>query len=240
MTIQKYPEQKANTTYEIGTRLRGFSKHHLKRIAKDNDIESKNKCLEKKYVPHVTFLRPFCIKENYNEGNLIKSFNNFCKKEKNILFKFNITDLGYFNNNEKIIFARINSRGKLEEFVQNMEESLNPLIDFKRPKIKKEKDPHIIPHITLFKSDEIKNFQKEFETIKNKIDFPIEQYMVRAYLLKKENNKKTILREYDFCLNKSLKRTNALDKEIFKKTIEEFERKKILKSSKDGFKKIKR
>lgn len=217
-------------TYEIGTRLRGFSKDHFKNLAKSKENSEENDYLNKKYVPHITFLRPFYIKENSEESELISRFGDFCEKDGG-LYRFQITNLNYFPNKQKVIYGKISPENEITEFSENLEKQIYDMIKYKHEKIKNPGDPSMTPHVAIFKNRENENFKQALRELQKSIDLPIDQFLIRTYLLKD----KQILREYDFCLERSLKRDETMDPATFRKTIDSFTSKTGLKPSPNGF-----
>lgn len=202
-------------SYHIGTRLRGFSKSFLKvQKAKTNNKEIK-------YVPHITFLRPFYTT---NENQLIETFNQTLSKYEEPI-KFQITKFNYFNNDKKIVHTTIQQNSEIENIIHSLENNLEKIIQFKHKKI----EDKINLHTTISEEKDTSIMKKLDEII-----LPIDQYLLRVYLLKN----KLILREYDFYLNQSLTREDAINKELFKETIKEFQSKTGLKASPNGFIKI--
>lgn len=198
--------------YHIGIRLRGFSKSFFKvQKAKINNNDMK-------YVPHTTLLRPFYTT---NENELIKIFTNTLSQYTNPI-SFQIININYFNNNKYIIKAEIKKNPKIENIIHSLEGNLEKIINFKHPKI----ENRINLHTTISKEENLSIMQNLDQSI-----LPIDQYLLRIYLLK---NKK-ILREYDFYLNKSLERNDAINKELFKETINQFQKQTGLTPSHIGF-----
>lgn len=201
--------------YHIGIRFRGFAKSFLKiENAKTNDNNPH-------YVPHMTLLRPFYAT---NEKELINAFNDTLKQYTEPI-KFTLTDINYFNNEQKVIKAEIKRNPEIEGIIHNLEGGLENIIRFQHEKIGEE----INLHSTISIEDDLTVLPKLDHSI-----LPIDQYMLRIYLLK-HTDPKQILKEYDFYLGRSLKREEAISKDLFKDTIAAFTAKTGLKPTPNGF-----
>lgn len=201
--------------YYIGTKLRGFSRKFLS--GKKELISP-----EEEYLSHITFIRPFFTK---NEKRVIETFKKTCENLKEPI-KFQIENWGVFDlieNEEKIIYAGINSNKSLDFFVDSLEKNLNQLIQYESKKIGDKR----VFHATLGMEKE----PNRIESLLKEEVFPIDQYLLRTFILK---NKK-IFFEYDFFLQKMLNEEESSNKELFKKTIEAFKEKTGLTPSKNGF-----
>jgi 2'-5' RNA ligase len=207
-------------SFHIGIRLRGFSKSFFK-IQKAKSNNNNNNI---KYVPHITLLRPFYTTD---ENQLIENFNNTLSQYKDPI-KFQITDFDYFDNDKKIIHGKIKQNHEIEKMIDSLESNLEKIIQFKHPKIGNK----INLHTTISEEPDL----SIIKYLDNMI-LPIDQYLLRVYLLKHHENtkQKLILREYDFYLNRSLTREEAKDKELFKETINQFTKKTGLIPTYKGF-----
>lgn len=202
--------------YHIGIRLKGFSKSFFK-IQKDKTNNN-----ESNYVPHITLLRPFYTE---NERELIEIFNKTLSQYEDPI-KFTIKKINYFNNDKKIIKAEIEKNPEIENIIHSLESNLEKIIYFASEKQGNE----INLHTTISEDNNLLLLDKLDHEI-----LPIEQYLLRIYLLKHYENKKLILREYDLYLKKSLIREEALNKELFKETIKEFTKRTGLIPTLNGF-----
>ncbi|MDP2629066.1 MAG: 2'-5' RNA ligase family protein [Nanoarchaeota archaeon] len=202
--------------YHIGTRARGFVKEYLREIKNDVDKEQ----TQKKYVPHMTLIRPFTTK---NETRLIETFENFCSQQKELI-PFTIEDFDAFYNPERIFYVKIRENQKLVDFINSLETSLIGKIKYIQKEIKEDNGRTL--HLTI--SQGIPDF-KVFRKLNKQL--PIDQYLLRVYLLKN----KLILREYDFPLERMLTRDEAKNDFLFKETINAFTEKTGLVPSQDGF-----
>lgn len=205
--------------YHVGIRLRGFSKSFFK-VQK-----AKSEQNDEKYVPHITLLRPFYAN---NEKELIEVFYQTLNQYKDPI-KFNITDFGYFDNSKKIIKGEIDYNPQIENIIHSLENNLEKIIKFENEK----PEDKINLHVTISEQNDL----SIMKYLDNQI-LPIEQYLLRIYLLKHNQNpkQKLILNEYDFYLeNHLLSREEAKDKELFRQTIKNFQMQTGLKSSSKGF-----
>jgi 2'-5' RNA ligase len=212
--------------YEIGTRLRGFAKNHIRNL-NEKLSEDFNMKKEEKIIPHLTFLRPFYTQ---NEEQLISNFNQTLQKQKDPIY-FTINNFGIFRNEQKTFYANIKQNPQIENLIGRLENSLEGIITYRDQKISlPEEENSINLHSTILKIPDYL-LPRTIEYINKNPLKKIEQGLLRVYLLKD----KKILREYDFFLEKSLERNEAKDKEIFQRTMEQFKTKTNLIPSPEGF-----
>jgi len=205
--------------YHIGIRLRGYAKDYLKALTCEI---SKNFCLEtlleKQIVPHITLLRPFTTE---NESKLVKSFGNVLSKYNKPIF-YELNGFGVFENEEKVIYAKVNNNSDIEDLNFNLEWELTNKINFLESK------PISPPNLNMrtfhcsVVSEGINQYFNEIKSFIENQPFPKTICpLFRVYLLRD----KFILREYDFYLNKNLERFDAINPFVFQETVAEFKKK---------------
>jgi len=214
--------------YHIGIRLKGYARDYFKAltcaISKKFDLDALS---EKRIVPHVTLLRPFTTN---NESGLITSFGEVLSNYTNPIF-YNLNGFGVFDNEEKVIYAKLDKNSDLEDIALDLESGLSNKIKFLVDKIKL---PSEEDRLNLHCSIASKGINKYFNEIEHFIEgqnFPKTTCpLLRIYLLK--NN--FILREFDFYLKKNLERWDAINPFVFYETVENFKTATNIRISNEG------
>ena len=199
--------------YEIGTRLTGYPKDYITSLT--CRINHKYELMQgKKFVPHLTFLRPF---ETRDEQNLIETFNEvLC--EFNSPISYSLDGFNIFKNQNKVVYANIEKNFEIEGIINSLEESLQENISFIHPKIFLPGEEKTNLHCAIASRD-VNEYYSDILQYLDRQDFePLEQPLYRVYLLRN----KLILREYDFALRRSLRRWEAKDPILFEDTKEAF------------------
>jgi 2'-5' RNA ligase len=205
-------------SYHVGIRLHGYAKDFIKALTCEISKNFNLGNLEKRIVPHMTLIRPFTTE---NEIELVDSFEETLSAYKNPLF-YTLKGFDVFENNEKVIYSRVEKNPEIEKIISGLEKSFGNNIHYANEKINLPSDEN---EINLHCSIIDKNANAYLDYIKNFVSqqkFPEQvQPVFRIYLLK--NN--FILREYDFYLKKSLERFDAINPFVFKETLSKFREK---------------
>ena len=204
--------------YHVGIRLNGYARDFIKaltcEISKQFDLNN----LEKRIVPHITLLRPFSVKD---EEKLVHSFEDTLSKYENPMF-YTINGFGTFENEEKVIYSKIEKNKQIEEIIFDLEKSFGDNINYLSQKINL---PSEKENTNLHCSIVAKGANAYFDYIKDfikKQNFPEQvQPILRIYLLRND----FILKEHDFYLEKSLGRFDAINPFVFRETLEMFRKK---------------
>jgi len=213
--------------YEIGTRLKGYSKNYLKALTCEISKKFNATDLEKKIVPHLTFLRPF---KTENEPELIGLFEEILSQYKESI-NYSLEGFGAFKNKEKVFYGKIGSNPQIEDMINNLENSLEENINFIHPQVRLPEDKNKINlHCSIISSG-VKEYYSEISDFLDKQNFKeIVNPLLRVYLLKND----FILREFDFYLNLNLERFDAINPFIYRETEKAFEDKTGHKITKEG------
>jgi hypothetical protein len=203
--------------YHIGTRLRGYPKNYIKALSCEISKKFNLTGLEKKIVPHLTFIAPF---ETRNEKEVVNIFSRTLSKYSFSKLKFpiiyDIDGFGCFDNQEKVIYANIKSNEFIEEIVSDLKHSLNEQINYCDGNSFNESGINL--HCTIVGKD-VNPYYKDIMKFLDEQPFEKTKHpLFRVYLLKNS----FILREYDFYLEKSLERFDAINPFVFDLTKEKF------------------
>ncbi len=220
MSDQKH-QQDRGPKYQIGTRLRNYSKKYIKTLTCDLVDQYKvSEYATERIVPHITFLRPFHLRNGQeDEEELISIFNNILSSQPKPIF-FGLNGFGIFRNQTPVFYAQVPKNPAIERMVRELDGNLSGIIDYKHPKITLPGEDEINLHVAVL-SKGTRDIVADIEDLLSSRPFPqMTLPLLRVYLLKGES----ILREHDFYLNQSLNRAQATSPLLFdEKTLPAFE-----------------
>lgn len=213
--------------YEIGTRLKGYSRDYLKALTCEISKKFDMGNLTKRIVPHLTFLRPFATN---SEQELIEVFEEILSKY-NEPINYTLEGFGTFENEEKVVYGKIKSNFQIENIINDLEKSLEKNIRFLNSRIRLPQEKNKINlHSSIISKGANKYFSEIKDFLKKQNFREMTHALLRVYLLRD----KIILREFDFYLNENLERWDAINPFVFQETKKAFTKKTNLKITEEG------
>jgi calcineurin-like phosphoesterase family protein/2'-5' RNA ligase len=196
-------QHKAN--YLIEFRFHGYAKRYARELSQTLSKKFYIRQVARKgRPPHITLFGGF---ECSDEKTVISRFVKVCKNFD--LVKFRLNDFGHIE--DRVIFIDVQPSPELKELRLELAKELNPICEAKEW----DKQEEFVFHATIALKDIEQKFDKIWQYLQNTEKPNINQFLLRATLLK--NGK--ILREYDFIQRRLLRRDEALSKKTLKTTI---------------------
>lgn len=214
--------------YFVEIWLRGYAKRFSRsmRMKVHQEIPQN---IEKKLYPHITLIPPFSCED---ESHFLDRFEEQCHNVG--LLPFSLIGFDSFSKDDEksdknYLHLKAKVDPRIDTFRHRLHSSLLDTISCVAP-INKLGDH--IHHVTIAESESesFSSFPSWFNTTYT----PIEQYMLRATVLK---NKK-VLCEYDFVQGKMLSRKECLSKPVWYSTMNMFSQQTDLKPTNYGFVRI--